>query len=393
MKKVLIHLFVFFVGLFSIPVIAGDYPNGNLTDIINGATDGEVINLTGTAYTYSVRSSALTKSLTIQAAPLVTSRPVITCGQAGIQFIATGNTAQTLTLIGLEFDGNAIATGLAQGKNTTGGNFTVTVDNCKTTNFANGTAMFFYTALTGLSVYGNLTVTNSEFYGPNPLALLATTATNVSPNNIKFTNCYISGFNTANTSITVVATTALEAITIDHCTFKNGATSSRRVLTLPASTPQVVKNCVFVDQPGTGNNTVAVNVANDKNVVFNAGLATRWANFGTLLTTDPAVGTNGVTTESTYYNAGSDGKTIGYYGAPSLGTSQKYAFSDNKITISQNGSAFSVNNATNEPYSIFSASGCLVANGQIVNEKINLNLNKGIYILKTNGKVAKFTVK
>jgi hypothetical protein len=63
----------------------------------------------------------------------------------------------------------------------------------------------------------------------------------------------IKGFNTATNTIDVVASTALAGITIDHCTFVDGPTSSRRPLKLPAGTPQVVKNCVFVDQPGTGN--------------------------------------------------------------------------------------------------------------------------------------------
>jgi hypothetical protein len=394
MKKVFIHLFVFFVGLFSIPVIAGDYPNGNLMDIINGATDGEVINLTGDAYTFSPRANLLTKSLTIQASPTLLARPVITVGQAGIQFIATGGTPQTLTLKGLEFNGNALATGLTQGKNVTGGNFTVTIDNCKTSNFATGTSMFFYTALAGLSVYGNLTVTNSEFIGPFPLTLLATAGTTTSPDNISFSNCYITGFNTANTSITVVATTALSGISIDHCTFQNGATGSRRALTLPSGTPQVVKNCIFVDQPGTGANTIAANVANDKNVVFNAGLATRWANLGTLLTIDPAVGVNGVTTESSYISAGSDGKTIGYVGPNGISTAinNQTQAASKALSIIQNGTSFTIN-SPNATFAVYATNGSQVANGKIVNEKINLNLNKGIYILKSNGKVAKFTVK
>jgi hypothetical protein len=392
MKKVLVHLLVVFVGLFSIPVTAGDYPNGNLMDIINGAADGEVINLTGDAYTFSPRASILTKSLTIQAGPILTARPVITVGQGGIQFIATGSTPQTLTLKGLEFDGNALATGLTQGKNVAGGNFTVTVDNCKTSNFATATAMFFYSAASGLSVYGDLTVTNSVFVGPYPLALMATAGTTTSPNNITFSNCYVTGFNTNTTAITVVAATALAGITFDHCTFQNGATSSRRVLTLPAGTPQVVKNCIFVDQPGTGANTIAANVANDKNVVFNAGLETRWANFGTLLTTNPVVGTNGVTTESTYYNAGTDNKTIGFYGAPGLGTSI-LKVNANNLSISQSGSLFTVLGAVNNAYAICSISGTQLANGELINGTMNLNLNKGIYILKSNEKVAKFTVK
>jgi hypothetical protein len=394
MKKVLIHLLVVIVSLFSMPLIAGDYPNGNLMDIINGAADGEVINLTGDAYTFSPRANILTKSLTIQASPSLLARPVITVGQAGIQFIATGAASQTLTLKGLEFNGNALATGLTQGKNVTGGNFSVTIDNCKTSNFATGTSMFFYTALAGLSVYSSLTVTNSEFIGPYPLTLLATAGTTTSPDNISFSNCYITGFNTGNTSITVVATTALSGISIDHCTFRNGATGSRRVLTLPAGTPQVVKNCIFVDQPGTGANTIAANVANDKNVVFNAGLATRWANLGTLLTIDPVVGINGVTTESSYISAGTDGKTIGYVGPNGIPTAIKNKMQAEVSTLSiiQNGTFFSIN-SNNAPFEVYATNGCQVANGQIINEKINLNLNKGIYILKSNGKVAKFTVK
>jgi hypothetical protein len=189
MRKSIYFLIIALVVGIGAKVEAGDYPNGDLTTIINGATDGEVINLTGTAYTFSVRANTLTKSLTIQADPSLSSRPVITVGQAGVQFIATGATAQTLILKGLEFAGNALATGLTQGKNAAGGNFTVTVDNCKTSNFASSTSMFSYTASTGLPVYGDLTVINSEFIGPEPKGLMLTTGTTTSPNNITFSNC------------------------------------------------------------------------------------------------------------------------------------------------------------------------------------------------------------
>jgi hypothetical protein len=390
MKKKSTFLIAALVSLFSITATAGDYGNGNLYDIVNNAVDGEVINLTGDTYTFNPRITTLSKSLTIQSGSGVTVRPIITVGQAGVQFIATGSSAQTLTLKGLEFNGSAIATGLTQGKNTTGGNFTVTIDNCKTSNFANGTAMFFYTALSGLSVYGDLTVTNSEFTGPNPLSLLNTTATNTSPNNIIFSNCLIKGFNTANNTILITATTALAGITIDHCTFQNGPTSSRRPLVLPAGTPQEVKNCIFVDQPGTGNNVIAANAANDKNVVFNGGLASRWLNFGTLLTSDPLVGVNGVTLESTYYNAGTDDKTIGFYGAPGLGATVLEAIKANNFTVTQSGTNFTVKGISDTAYTVYQLNGIQVSKGILKGGIFHFSANKGIYLLKANGQVVKF---
>ena len=327
------------MSLYSISASAGDYPNGDLTSIINGATTGEVINLTGTSYTYTVKASTLTKSLTIQASPSLSVRPVITCGQAGVQFVATGATSQTLTLRGLEFNGNALATGLTQGKNAAGGNFTVTIDNCKTSNFATGTSMFTYSTVSGLSVYGNLTVKNSQFIGPYPSSLLATTTTYTSPNNISFSNCLIKGINPASiTLIKVTASTPLNSITIDHCTFQNGVSgtvAASKILNLPAGTPQIVKNCIFVDQPATYANAIAANASNDKNVMYNCGgvLATRWANFGTPLTTNPSLNTYNYTTESTYMAGATDGKAIGY--SPRL-----------KMTVSSAGDVTSISGNT-----------------------------------------------
>jgi hypothetical protein len=453
--------------------------------MMNAAKNGEVINLIGTSYTYTARVDVATqaKSLTIQADPSLTTRPVITCSIAGALFYAAGAIPQELTLRGLEFDGNAISTALIQGKVAVGGNLRVTVDNCKTSNFATATTsvMFQYSSSTGLTVYDDLTVKNSQFFGPYPSALLATSATTTSPNNITFSNCLVKGIKPASISlIKVIAATPLNSITIDHCTFQDGVTgtnSTSKLITLPTGTPQTVKNCIFIDQPATYANTIDANAANVNNVIYNcAGTpALRWVNFGTLLTTNPLLNTYNYTTVASYMHAATDGKAIGF--APKLKvvvtsidnantilknstlqmmavvTDSLSAFSPavtwttnstqgstidastglftagnideagivntastaygyagtklinvdsvtgintpfyNSLRLLQNGSTFKVLGIADTAYTLYSITGSLISIGNIENGIFRMNANKGVYVLKANGKVVRFIVK
>jgi hypothetical protein len=333
MKKISSFFLVALLSLFSMTAKAGDYGNGDLMTIINNATAGEVINLTGTAYTYSA-AATLDKSLTIQAGPAVTARPVITIGFTSYFFTASSATEQTLSLKGLEFDGNLKSLGLTSASTTV--KLTVTVDNCKASNFAttSWSKMFNYGACAAGATNGDLTVSNSEFVGPNPKSIiLAGGGTTITPNNISFTNCYFNGLNTTNTTITV-STTYQASITIDHCTFRNCSSGTKQVFSLPISGfVSLLKNNIFVDITGTGNNTTATNANNSKNVVFNSGDATtsKWYKLASsstgatttatnpILILDPALNlTTGITTLASYIDAGTDGKTIGYYGAPAF---------------------------------------------------------------------------
>ena len=63
------------------------------------------------------------------------------------------------------------------------------------------------------------------------------------------------------------------------------------------------------------------------------------------------------------------------------------------LSVTQQGNVFTVKGIENSNYAIYSVAGSELANGQITNNKMQLNLNKGIYLLKANGQVAKFAVK
>lgn len=64
------------------------------------------------------------------------------------------------------------------------------------------------------------------------------------------------------------------------------------------------------------------------------------------------------------------------------------------LYVVQNGKKFIVKGVTNNAYSVYSLNGCQVASGLIKDGNIQLNnLNQGIYLLKTNGQVAKFVVR
>jgi hypothetical protein len=472
------------IGCYQSPKTKTVYASGDLTAMMNAAKNGEIINLIGTSYTYTARVDVATqgKSLTIQADPSLTTRPVITCSIAAPLFYASGAIPQELTLRGLEFDGNAISTALIQGKVAAGGNLRVTVDNCKTSNFATATTsvMFQYASSTGLTVYDDLTVKNSQFFGPYPSALLATSATTTSPNNITFSNCLVKGIKPASISlIKVIAATPLNSITIDHCTFQDGVTgtnSTSKLITLPAGTPQTVKNCIFIDQPATYANTIDANAANVNNVIYNcAGTpALRWVNFGTLLTTNPLLNTYNYTTAASYMHVATDGKAIGfapklnvvvtsfdnantiqknstlqmtavvtdslsafspavtwttnstqgstidastglftasnndetviitattdygYFGTKTINVSTVSGLnnaSTNAVRILQNTTNYKVLGIEDTAYTVYSITGSLISIGNIENGIFRMNANKGVYVLKANGKVVRFIVK
>jgi hypothetical protein len=413
MKKIFTFFLVAFVSLFSMPAKAADYPDGDLKTIINGATEGEVINLTGTTYSYS-DSATLDKSLTIQANPLLTQRPVITCGFNSVFFTAQASTNQTLTLRGLEFNGNAKALGLIKSSATA--TLTIIVDNCKTLNFSIAALkMFTYTAVTSTpatTINGDLTVSNSEFVGSYPKSIIITTTTILSPNNISFTNCYFNGLNTNNNTIYITSLTKLASIKIDHCTFRDCTTGAKAVFYFPnisGWTPALLTNNIFVDIQGSSSNVTQTNANNAKNVVYNSGDAAlaKWYKLASsstgatttaanpILTLDPALDlTTGVTTQASYLNAGTDGKTIGYYGVSDLNTDfSTVSSAANTFTVAQLGANFTVNGIADAAYTVYSVSGSQVATGVIKAGNFQMNANKGIYMLKVNGQVAKFSVR
>jgi hypothetical protein len=64
----------------------------------------------------------------------------------------------------------------------------------------------------------------------------------------------------------------------------------------------------------------------------------------------------------------------------------------NAFTVAQSGANFTVNGIADAAYAVYSVNGSQVSTGVIKTGMFNMNANKGIYLLKVNGKVAKFTV-
>jgi hypothetical protein len=122
----------------------------------------------------------------------------------------------------------------------------------------------------------------------------------------------------------------------------------------------------------------------------------------TTLRTDPKLDVNGFATAAEYVDAGTDGNSIGFY-EPLVGltveavnASATGLFTPSSVatlTVTQQGNTFAVKGVDNANYAVYSVAGTEVANGQLTNNKMQLSLNKGIYLLKANGQVAKFAVR
>jgi hypothetical protein len=65
----------------------------------------------------------------------------------------------------------------------------------------------------------------------------------------------------------------------------------------------------------------------------------------------------------------------------------------NTFTVAQSGTNFTVNGIADAAYTVYSVSGSQVATGVIKAGNFQMNANKGIYLLKVNGQVAKFSVR
>ncbi len=381
-----------------------------------GFVSGDIIELTtdGGAYTWGTKLGTVTKSFTIKAAAGLTVRPKVSPLEYATTFSANAGGALTpvISFDGIEFAGNAtITTFIIAGKTTDGGTLTVNVNNCKFSGFSNAAINYFYysnsQSTTPITAnFGDITISNSIFDGGNTVVYEGSAAYCV-PNNIKLTNNYFKNIK-ASVVYNAVLTNVPNSIIINHNTFDGCATgSSKGELYIKTSAPTVVKNSLFTNRSTSTNNNFYGATGAEPNVmngVYYTGTGTLNSIYPIAALSDyvtagfnvnPVIATTtNVATASVYYNAGTDGKTIGYVGENGMPTAIKNQtqVAGSELSIIQNGSSFSIN-SNNAPYAVYAINGSQVANGQIINGKMNLNLNKGIYILKSNEKVAKFTVK
>jgi hypothetical protein len=427
MRKINAILIIAFLSAFTLNVNAATVwqvaaPANLYTTYSNaGFVSGDIIELTtdGGAYTWGTKLSTIPKSFTIRAASSSINRPVITPLATATLFSVNNSTAFTPDIVfdGVEFAGNnTITVFLIAGKTTTGGSFSLNINNCKFSGFPSTCNFVQYANSQSTDVitqnFGNVTMTNSIFIGGKSLieagSVVGANKYNIA-NNMIFTNNYFKDM-TGHLINSNVGTIYSNSLLINHCTFDGCATTTlteiRVGTTATTGAPTIIKNTLFANRGASTTANIFGGVgaeANTNNAVYYSGLGV----VGTIYPTsalgnyvtagfnvNPVIGTNYVATASVYYNAGSDGKTIGYVGPSGISTDiqNQLQIANNAISIIQNGSTFTIS-TDNAPFAVYATNGSQVAKGQIINGKINLNLNKGIYILKSNGKVAKFTVK
>lgn len=419
MKKMYAVLFIALISIFISKASAGTvWQVATGADLYTtysnaGFVSGDIIELTtdGGAYTWGTKLGTITKSFTIKAAAGLTARPVVSPLAYATTFSANAGGALTpvISFDGIEFAGNAtITTFIIAGKTTEGGTLTLSVNNCKFSGFSNAAINYFYysnsQSTTPITAnFGDLTISNSIFDGGNTVIYEGSAAYCV-PNNIKLTNNYFKNIK-ASVVYNAVLTNVPNSIIINHCTFDGCATgSSKGELYIKTSAPTVVKNSLFANRSSSTNSNFYGAAGTEPSVmngVYYTGTGTLnsiypIAALGDYVTAgfnvDPVIGTNLEATASVYYNAGSDGKTIGYV-ASGITTAVPKSVKANKLTISQTGVNFKINGIADAAFTVYSVGGSQVATGVIVDGNFQMTANKGIYILKSNGQVAKFAVR
>jgi hypothetical protein len=86
-------------------------------------------------------------------------------------------------------------------------------------------------------------------------------------------------------------------------------------------------------------------------------------------------------------------KDLGAYEFNGVPNSLNSLSAANTFSIAQTGANFTVNGIADATYAVYSVNGSQVATGVIKAGMFNMNANKGIYLLKVNEQVAKFSVR
>jgi hypothetical protein len=414
MKKTTLFFLCFtFFCLFAISASAETIvcvPGDDISLKYENANDGDIIQLsTVGTYIWSQRLDiTVPKTLTIRAAAGLTARPIIQMQSATevlfMLFYNLGTSSGVITFDGVEIDGNMKTGSLVAVKCSIGYNTDVIMNNCLVKNLQNSTTAssitcFTYSNLgTGNMNPDNLTVTNSifKFNGQGVLA-----ASGVGrPKNATFTNCYFKGHyvkTLANASIQLV-----DLWLIDHCTF-----DSNNSMDVSLWGNVELKNCIFSNSTSTGFSSTANAFGTGGNLktkcgLFYAGAANKAFPDAildaTTLRTDPKLDVYGFATASEYVDAGTDGKSIGFYEALGLTIDTNTAVKELKylkdISVVQNGTVFTFEGLDDGNCMVYSMNGTKVFEGQIQHKTIALNnIQQGIYLLKSNNQVVKFAVR
>jgi hypothetical protein len=324
MKKIIYSIVI--CVYFSTYIKAAIWPlsSGDVSAVYFNAafTSGDTIqlNVSG-AYTWTTKITNLNKSFTLRASSGLTSRPVVEL-PAGVTIATVNNTAiLKISIDGIDFNGNNIATGFLNAQAAAGGDVIVTLNNCILRNFASSAVVFVY-ASTGAgwaSWYGPLKVSNSQFYGPFANILSAGAAYRA-PNITLFENCYIKKVSGYAIGMT---TPGAESVTVNHCTFDSCGTTTLKSAEIwikyGDATVVSVRNTLFANREisNVANLFGNVNLNNSNNAVYYTGTANTStlyppAGLGTYQSANPIINSYNYSTSDLHKTAAVDGKSIGF---------------------------------------------------------------------------------
>lgn len=355
------------------------------TAIMTSASGDRVILTEGVVYPCgSIINTIATRDLTVMADAGLAIKPTMQFEAASDQLAWDIPAGMKLTLDGIVLDANHTTTFYILAS--TGGATSITANNCDFINITNaaGTSGAVVVSKT-LPITGDLTFTNCTFTDVKQSIYLGTSGCF---KNVKISNCLIKG--AALQSTIYNTTTKPDSYIIDHVTFDG---LNYRELSTTSNLTTTITNCLFANDAYTAKGLQPGTVTTQSHLAFfnyMPGLSTLVAS----VTSDPVM-VNGIATSADYVNKGSDLKTIGYYGNSTIyiPASVKTLKALSPITVAQNGNVFTLKGATDAAYSVYSVSGSQVSNGQVINNTIEMNLNQGIYLLKTNGYITKFSVR
>ncbi|MDD2797362.1 MAG: hypothetical protein PHV20_02090 [Bacteroidales bacterium] len=417
MKKITFFLLVALVSLFAGKATAATIsvnPGGDVAAALTACADGDIIELTASGdYVWNAQIDNLAKTFTIRAKAGLLERPHVVAGPKlnfGFTFArnqaAAGSAVQTFD--GIWFDGaglGGIPTTFFIVKDNLGFNTDVVINNCYFTGIVNATTPTNVTALTYSNSApspnpNNLTITNSvsDFNGQGFFA----GSGKGRPKNITVTNCLFKGLYKKTLANSSASTDLVDLWVIDHCTFDGNNSID---VSLWGNVD--LKNCIFSNSTSTGSGSTANAFGTGGNLMTKCGLFYAGAADkafpaavidATTLLTDPKLDEQGFATAAEYVGAGTDGQSIGYYdnnNVTYLNTGiNTPSVESATLSVIQNGNEFQVRGAQDAAYAVYSVTGKKVAEGVLSNGAMQMNaVRGGIYIIKTNNKVAKFAVK
>ena len=358
MKKISFLIAFFGISIFSNFAAAANVisiTSGDVWASINNSAfvSGDILELNGTTFSWSAKTTTLAKSFTIRAAAGLSSRPIVSL-PTGLLLSNTGaGSSNNLSVAfdGIDINGAGVATGLVAAKCSTGGDFAVTINNCYIHNFTAACILLTYSNVgtnwsADLNYYSELKVTNSEFDGmASVFVCIGAFAT---PNKLTFSNCYF-----ANMGGSVIGTALYQVpggLDMNHCTFNNCASTAAKYelnigFKAGVTTPAIIKNTLFANRAATSTTvnvfgTAVSGLPNTNNAVYytNGTTATIYpVTLNYSITSDPVI-VNKVATSTDYLHAATDGLVIGYKGiqkvAPALVADNVENDVDHNIDIS-----------------------------------------------------------